>query len=545
MHLEVTDVRTLGTDEPHIRTYEYHGTPVSLGAHTGNTLQLPHTEIQDYHGILLPAGDGHEQWTYQPVSPDAEAEINGATVTVPVQLEDGDVIKILHWEIKFQMDQAPELELPEPTNLDELAKIKQYPLPSRADVRRGDENVSLSPTMQKEIASFGLLLRECGDLPSLLDVTLGALIRALGARTAWMGVRRSVIGPLELVEGRSDRGEYAGEPWNLEAFTYRCMTRQQFIRLPKTGQPDTQSVIAVPILGERAAMGLLIVDTRRRTHVYDEGDLHLLTMISRLVASQLDAILGDMVTQRNRLASDERSLVREVQARLDPTSVPDWPGLHMSAFVKPGTESAGDIHDVTRLPNGLASFMIATVKAPPIRTAIALAEVRSGFRVAAMHADPPHVLLQELNYLLCGTSNPCALSIANFVMNPKTGATEFATAGEMGALIVDARGNARELGDAGQPAVGVDRGFKGIARKERLRDGETLVLFTGGCATVCDESGAALGRERFVDTLCEGFDQPVGALMSELLTDLGGFLKTGRPIDDITVLLVRREKPAS
>ena len=101
------------------------------------------------------------------------------------------------------------------------------------------------------------------------------------------------------------------------------------------------------------------------------------------------------------------------------------------------------------------------------------------------------------------------------------------------------------MGDPAQPAVGVDRGFKGIARKERLRDGETLVLFTGGCATVCDESGAALGRERFVDTLCEGFDQPVGALMSELLTDLSGFLNTGRPIDDITVLLVRREKAVS
>jgi len=311
-----------------------------------------------------------------------------------VQLEDGDVIKILHWEIKFQMDQAPELELPEPTNLDELAKIKQFPLPSRADVRRGDEDVSLSPTMQKDIASFGLRLRECGDLPALLDVTLSELLESLGARTAWMGVRRDVMGPLQQVAGKSDRGEYAGEPWNLEAFTYRCMTRQQYIRLPKTGQPDTQSVIAVPIIGPRAAMGLLIVDTRRRTRVFDEGDLHLVTMIARLVASQLEAILTDMATQRERSSADERSLVREVQARLDPTSVPDWPGLHMSAFVKPGTESAGDIHDVTRLPNGLASIMIGTVTAPPIRTAIALAEIRSGFRIAAMHADPPHVLLQ-------------------------------------------------------------------------------------------------------------------------------------------------------
>jgi hypothetical protein len=443
------------------------------------------------------------------------------------------------------MDQAPELELPEPTNLDELAKIRQYPLPSRADVRRGDENVSLTPVMQKEIASFGLSLRACGDFASLLEVTLDGLIRALGARTAWMGLRRDVIGPLEQVAGKSDRGEYVGEPWNLDAFTYRCMTRHQFIRLPKTGQPETQSVIAVPILGSRASMGLIIVDTRRRTRVFDEGDLHLVTMISRLVASQWEAIVGAMVTQRKRLSSDERSLVREVQARLDPSSVPDWPQLHMSAYAKPGTESAGDIHDVTRLPNGLASFMIGTVKAATIRTAIALAEVRSAFRVAAMHADPPHVLLQELNYLLYDSSNPCALTVANIVMNPKTGAAEFATAGEIGALIVDARGNARELAEPGQPATGLDRAFKGIARKERLGEGETLVLFTGGCATARDAEGSALGRDRFVDTLCEGFDQPVGALMSELLTDLGGFLKTGLPIDDITVLLVRRERASS
>ena len=206
----------------------------------------------------------------------------------------------------------------------------------------------------------------------------------------------------------------------------------------------------------------MVGDSGRRANGYDGGDLHWVTRIWRLVASEREAMLGDMVTQRNRLAADGRSLVREVQARLDPTSVPDWPGLHMSAFVKPGTESAGDIHDVTRLPNGLASFMIATVKAPPIRTAIALAEVRSGFRVAAMHADPPHVLLQELNYLLCGTSNPCALSIANFVLNPKTGATEFATAGEVGALSVDARRNARAVADAGRPVGVCDRGCGGV-----------------------------------------------------------------------------------
>lgn len=545
MHLEVTDVRTASGGEPKTDVYEYHGTPVSIGSHSANVLQLPHTEIRDYHAMLLPTGDKQDRWTYQPISPEAEAAVNGAAVTSPVELEDGDVIRILHWEIKFLQDQAPELELPEPTNLDELAKIKEFPLPPRADIRRGDENVSLTPMMQKEIASFGLRLRACGDFASLLDVTLDMLIRALGARTAWMGVRRAVMGPLEQVAGKSDRGEYVGEPWNLAAFTYRCMTRHQFIRLPKTGQPDTQSVLAVPILGPKASMGLIIVDTRRRTRVFDEGDLHLVTMISRLVASQLEAILGDFAVQRKRLSTDERSLVREVQARLDPRNVPDWPQLHMSAYAKPGTQSAGDIYDVTRLPNGLASFMMGTVKAATFRTAIALAEVRSAFRVGAMHADPPHVLLQELNYLLYDSSNPCKMAVANIVMNPKTGAAEFATAGPIGATIVDARGHARDLSDPAQAEIGAERLFKTPGRKERLADGETLVLFTAGCGTAQSAEGDALGRERFIDTLCDGFDQPVGGLMSELLTDLGGYLKTGTPIDDITVLLVRRERASA
>ena len=67
-----------------------------------------------------------------------------------------------------------------------------------------------------------------------------------------------------------------------------------------------------------------------------------------------------------------------------------------------------------------------------------------------------------------------------------------------------------------------------------------MALFTCGCTTLCDESGAALTRERFVEALCDGFGLAPANILDEIQTDLAGFFKHGRQPDDITILLVQR-----
>jgi len=537
MRLEITDTRTLTDETPNVRDLEFHNTPVAIGSHSANVVQLPDMDIAPYHAMILPVGD--DRWVYQPTTLDSSIQINGRRVSGKVGLEDGDILEITHFSIKFTLDIEPELSLPEPGNVDELAKIRQFPLPPRSEVRKAEADISLNPVRQKAVAEYTLRLRSCPDFAALLEQTVPALLTELGARSVWMGVRREAMGPLEFIDGRSDQGKHATEPKNIDTFVYRCLTRHQFISIPRTGDAETQSVLAVPIMGRRGALGLIYADTHRRTRIFDEADLDFVTLIAQIVACHLEAIINEQVEQRTRIGAGELSLLQQVQARLDPRGVPQWPQLQIAAFAKPGAERCGDLCDIMRLPNGLAAFLMGHVEAQTTRAALALAEVRSSFRISGLHADPPHVQLKALNWLLYDEKDACRLDIAILVTNPKTGAAEYCTAGGIGLVIVDSRGNARKLGNSASPAVGESKQSEFAASTCRIQNGDTIALYSPGCLTAKSETGEPVGEERFMDALCDGFGQAASATLDGLLADLP-FFKTGRPPDDISILLVHR-----
>jgi serine phosphatase RsbU (regulator of sigma subunit) len=542
MHLEILDVRTIADQTPKRVQLEFHNQPISIGSHSANTVQLPDLNVAEYHAMIVPVGDGTDEWAYRPTTREVSAEINGEPVADAVAIKDGDVLRITHFEISFKLDPPLELDLPEPTNVGELAKIKQFPLPPRADVRHGDDDITLTPALQTVLADFSIKLRGCEDFPQVLERTIEFLLPELRARMVWIGIRRKKSGDMEVMAGRTADGKEVAEPWMLEGFIYRCMSRGQFIRLPSTKQPKTQSLIAVPIPGKRGPLGLILTDTRRRTRVFDEGDLHLVTVVSRFVAAQLEAIIDEQTTQRERLEAGERALLHGVQALLDPKNVPEFKNLQFAAYSRPGTETVGDIYDVMKLPNGLAAIMLAHVSAGTTRTALAMAEARAAFRTAALHADAPHIKLRTMDWLLYDRSDPCKLDVAIWIMNPKTGAAEFSTAGAVRAVVVDARGNPRSLADPSIPPVGTTKDYQYQPRKERLKDGEMLAFLSPGCGVARDQSGEILGWKHVVETLCDTFGQPAPVALTDFLADLSPFFKDGRPPADITVLLVRREE---
>ena len=540
MQLQITDTRTLTDERPDVRNMEFNNTAVTIGGHSANTVQLPDTEVAAYHGMILPLGEEH--WTYRSTDPQAQTLINGEPVAQEqVDLEDGDVIEVGRFTLKLSLDSVPELVLPEARNLEELARIKDFPLPPRSEVRRPEADVSLSASRRAALVGFDANLRQAVDLPQVMEHTLDLLLPELGARTAWVGIRHGNTGPIEHLVGRNVNGSYSGEPHLWETFQYRCLSRYQYVSIPRTGQKDTQSMLAVPLMSTRGALGLIVADTRKHRRVFDEADLDFATMVADFVASQVSMLLEEREVQQGRTSASQLALLREVQTSFETESLPQWPQFQVAAFARPGTETAGNLHDVARLPNGLASAMVGHVEAETIRAARALAEVRSAYRIACMHADPPQVQLRALNYLLFDEVSRCNLHVAVTVTNPKTGATEYATAGSIGVIIIDARGNPRLLTMKDTPAIGKVKGYEYAGASERIKEGETLAFFTRGCARVRNASGEKLGEERFIATLCDGFGQPASAALADLLADLEPFLKNGTPPDDITVLLAHHK----
>ena len=151
------------------------------------------------------------------------------------------------------------------------------------------------------------------------------------------------------------------------------------------------------------------------------------------------------------------------------------------------------------------------------------------------------MLHRALNWLLHDPKHPASLASVGVVMNPNTGAMQFATAGKIGAVVLGHRGQVRSLTTPNVPEVGAAKEFAYESAGGRLLDGETLVLFTPGCLTVADPNGNPLGEERFLDGVADSFGQPASVALGDLLSDLKAFFQEGRQPDDITIMVLHRE----
>jgi|CXWL01.1.fsa_nt_gi hypothetical protein len=538
MRLEVTDTRTLTDENPVVREMEFRKPPVSVGSHSENLVQLPDIDIAPKYATLDIVNDN---WVFRPSVRDGLAKQDGRPITEPVELKDGDVIVITYFSLKFIIDpevESDELALVSATG--ELAKIRQFPVPSRTEIRKADADLSLNAARQNTLSQYIFSLRQCNDLPTLLESILRFLRSEFAARLAWIGVRRNPTGSLEFMDGLSEAGPHHANPPKFETFEYRCLDRHQFLSIPRTGDEDTQSVLAIPLMASRGAIGLLYIDSRKHTRVYDGADLGFLTALARFLTPLFEAVFDQKPPGKSSGAGGELGLIRQMQATLDPRNVPEWSGLQIASFSKSGTGNPGDLYDIMRLPNGLAAVLVGRVTADLVRTATALPQIQGAFRLAGLHADPPKTQLKALNWILHSETNPCRLDVAILLANPKTGVAEISTAGAIGALHISVSGQARKLVVPNAPAVGASKSFDYTATAIRMKTGDTLAIYTPGWTRARNEAGTVLSEEKFTEAVCDGFNHPAVSAIEELVADLSPYIKKGTLSDDITLLLLYR-----
>lgn len=542
MRLEVTDVRTLTDARPDVREMQFRGSAVTLGSGSNNLVQLPDINIAPHCATLHPMG---EFWVYEPTLKDGEAKLNGQPIVDRAEIRDGDIVEIHRFSLRFMLDEETTVDAADVVQTADLIKIKQFPLPPRSTVRKPDVNVTLTVARQAKLGAFAMALRDCTSLVGLLEKLVELLLREFSARAVWIGVRKDLNGPIEYFESRNDQAARFDEPHKHETFVYRCLSRTQLVIIPRTGEADTQSVLAMPMMSGQGAIGLIHIDSRKHTRVYDEADLDFLTLVSALASPLVEKFLAEGALmpaskQPGGAIAAGPCVIHAVRSKCHIESPPQWSTLQTALFARDGFETAGDVYDVMKWPNGLAAMLLAHVDADPARVAAAIAEIRGAFRVAGLHADPPHVQLKALNWLLFDEDDPCKVEIAVLVVNPKSGAMEIATAGKVGVLVIDPDGQPKRVGPPTSPALGTVKSAEYAGAPAKLEEGHTLALFTRGCIKATRGDGEPIGEKRFLAALCKNIGEPAPTALDDFLMETTDYFKEGKTPDDVTILLTTR-----
>ncbi|MEL6615378.1 MAG: PP2C family protein-serine/threonine phosphatase, partial [Bacteroidota bacterium] len=267
--------------------------------------------------------------------------------------------------------------------------------------------------------------------------------------------------------------------------------------------------------------------------------------------------------------SRELSLARAVQQRLLPTTLPEIPGLRLSAIEKPAQTVGGDYYDAVSLGDDCVGVVVADVSGKGAGAAFYMAEMKGIFQAASRLTRSPSEFLCRANEALSPSLERGTFVSAIYgVIDGQTGTLALARAGHCPALLIHPTSGAAASGDACAEDVAASDSPPPEARTRYLRPdglalgldpgplfqrtldetlvhlvpGDVAVLFTDGLVEARDASGETYGYDRLAAAaahLCptDGACDP-HALRDALLDDVAQFTGLPETDDDVTLMVV-------
>ncbi len=278
--------------------------------------------------------------------------------------------------------------------------------------------------------------------------------------------------------------------------------------------------------------------------------LALIVGIALIAWESMQVALGKALVELREKERIERevALARDVQLELLPDRPPSAPDLDISFSIRPAALVGGDTLDFLDLPGGRIGITVGDVVGKGFAAALVMANLQSLVRGLAPRETDPARLNAVLSQVIAerGTAGRF-VTFAYVNLDPRTGEISYSLAGHHPPVIVGSNG-VRLLDQGGLP-LGIMKDVSYESGTDRLRRGETLVLYTDGIVEAPPpdsdpDDPDEYGRDRLIEKIREHHDAGAEGLLKSILDDVDLFTGSQPLADDTTLLVVRRHVTA-
>ncbi|MGE5233490.1 MAG: PP2C family protein-serine/threonine phosphatase [Acidobacteriota bacterium] len=241
----------------------------------------------------------------------------------------------------------------------------------------------------------------------------------------------------------------------------------------------------------------------------------------------------------------EMDLLARMQIGLLPRSCPLLPGWEVAARSLPASEAGGDFYDFLRDERGRLWIAAGDVSGHGFSCAIAQAMSKAALASLIWEEATPAAVLAEVDRVLRtpGDYLHTFVTLALLRLDPESGEALLANAGHPYPLLWhDSR--VAELAHSGLP-LGHGPARRYEDHPLRLLPGDALVLLSDGLPEALSPAEAALGFERPAAVVAHAGGGTAEGILNELLGEWRAHLAGAAPLDDTTVVVVKRYAAAS
>ena len=495
------------------------------------------------------------RWTVRDLGSKNGTSVNGQPLTQAHPLSPGDTITAGHLVITFQPQQSrqatvrsplefvdePHAEAPASSTVIfrlDPAKLSPVALPSSPQTpdlttRRIDALVKAG----KELAGFR-------PLNELFEVILDLSLQAVDAK-------RGVLMTIE--NGQLLARAHRGEGFRVSKAVRDKVINESSSLLVRDASLDAllqssativqqriRSLMAVPLQTDTHVTGLLYVDATDFVRSFDANDLSLLTVLANIAAIRIEHSRLLEVEQAEKFMARELEQAAEIQRGLLPRQTPEIPGLQLAGRSAPCRSVGGDYFDFFPLADGRLAFLVADVAGKGLSAALLMSNLQA--RVQALMEVESDIarLVTRLNHSL-KANTPDNKFITGFfaILDPRTGSMTYTNAGHNPPVLVRRNGKA-ELLTAGGPVLGILPNIPYLGGQTILAPGESLVLYSDGVSEAPNSAGEEFGEDAIAQIALACHDRSAQETMLEIGRQLRAFLGDRQPVDDVTLLIVRR-----
>ena len=238
-------------------------------------------------------------------------------------------------------------------------------------------------------------------------------------------------------------------------------------------QLEMRSSIQVPLYLNGRSFGFIHFVNGPSGRIYDTGDVQTVEILAKRISVAMD---------NARIYERERRVANTFQQAALPRTLPELPGLSLSAFYQPAMSEAeigGDWYDAFTIDAKRLVLSIGDVAGKGLEAAVMMSSVRQAIRVAALEG-------LDVRRIVAAADKALQLEYPGHIVTAMVAIVDLASldvsyvnAGQPPALLRNSGSDVREF-DVTNPPLGIVPARDDVVGAERLERDGLLLLYTDG-----------------------------------------------------------------
>jgi sigma-B regulation protein RsbU (phosphoserine phosphatase) len=214
-------------------------------------------------------------------------------------------------------------------------------------------------------------------------------------------------------------------------------------------------------------------------------------------------------------------------------------GLDIYGESRPCNEVAGDYFDIINMEDGNSVIVVADVSGKGAGAAIIMANLQASIRLGIHLSDKLADFVARINNLIhVNTSSAEFITFFMAIWDPKTRVLYYVNAGHNPPVLIDKDNNVTKLGATGL-VIGVLPNQQYEEKYVRIKEGDTLLIYTDGLDEARNDKEDFYGLERIISTLIANKNLNSKEIIDALNQDAVIF-SNGVPLhDDVTLIAAK------